>query len=237
MIKEQTSQGEIIVDLPDSVKNIILKMSGGADSSLMAYLFAEYKKNYRPDLELIAITLNVKRKPYQIIYAQKVIDWIGKTLNIKFKDHITDQSGTDYSDESNGDDLYADDQWNLVNEAYHKHQGHAHCIGITRNPPVGSFHHLGLSKEYDESERDWERQPELPSEPIFIDHQTHVSIQPFVNVDKRAVHEIYSRKGLMDSLYPLTRSCESPARGRQIDIHCGECWWCAERLWGFGRLE
>jgi len=58
--------------------------------------------------------------------------------------------------------------------------------------------------------------------------------RPFINLDKKDVSKLYSSLDLLDSLYPLTRSCEniySP------DKHCGKCFWCEERLWGFGYLE
>lgn len=33
-------------------------------------------------------------------------------------------------------------------------------------------------------------------------------------------------------LYALTISCESLTD--PDPIHCGDCWWCEERKWGFG---
>lgn len=58
--------------------------------------------------------------------------------------------------------------------------------------------------------------------------------RPFINLDKKDISKLYSSLDLLDSLYPLTRSCEniySP------DKHCGKCFWCEERHWGFGYLE
>lgn len=57
---------------------------------------------------------------------------------------------------------------------------------------------------------------------------------PFRNANKKDIANIYKELGLTDTLFPLTRSCEDPA---WLDGHCGKCWWCQERLWGFGRLE
>ena len=47
--------------------------------------------------------------------------------------------------------------------------------------------------------------------------------------------------GIVDELFPLTRSCESEEKGQQMldggpEEHCGKCWWCLERQWAFGRL-
>lgn len=55
---------------------------------------------------------------------------------------------------------------------------------------------------------------------------------PFFNIDKSKIAEMYRYYGLMDTLFPLTRSCESLTLR---EGHCGECWWCEERKWAFGR--
>lgn len=57
---------------------------------------------------------------------------------------------------------------------------------------------------------------------------------PFYNVDKKRIAELYHHYGLMDTLYPLTRSCESHIL---TEGHCGVCWWCEERQWAFGKLN
>jgi len=57
---------------------------------------------------------------------------------------------------------------------------------------------------------------------------------PFANINKQQIKELYDMLEVTDQLFPLTRSCESLA---QSAGHCGECWWCEERRWAFGRLE
>ena len=56
---------------------------------------------------------------------------------------------------------------------------------------------------------------------------------PLINLNKRDIANKYEELALTDTLFPLTTSCESihPVTG-----HCGECWWCQERLHAFGRL-
>lgn len=60
---------------------------------------------------------------------------------------------------------------------------------------------------------------------------------PFYKITKKELAEIYKEKGLTDTLYPFTRSCESLDKELWESLeHCGKCWWCEERLWAFGRL-
>jgi 7-cyano-7-deazaguanine synthase in queuosine biosynthesis len=56
---------------------------------------------------------------------------------------------------------------------------------------------------------------------------------PFTNLDKKDIFELYKREDVLGSLYPVTYSCENPSMNPH---HCGECWWCEERKWGFGYL-
>jgi hypothetical protein len=56
---------------------------------------------------------------------------------------------------------------------------------------------------------------------------------PFTNVDKRGIARMYQDLDLLQSLFPLTRSCVSNSWRYG---HCGACWFCSERQWGFGCL-
>ena len=58
------------------------------------------------------------------------------------------------------------------------------------------------------------------------------------NIDKKGVAELYETLGVMETLFPLTRSCEAYAHESHynIDKHCEKCWFCMERIYAFGRL-
>lgn len=58
--------------------------------------------------------------------------------------------------------------------------------------------------------------------------------RPFANLHKKDVADLYRQLDLEKKLFSITRSCEnidSPSK------HCGQCFWCEERHWGFGYLE
>ena len=57
---------------------------------------------------------------------------------------------------------------------------------------------------------------------------------PLINNNKRDVAKIYRFFNVEKELFPVTRSCEND---KHLDSHCGKCWWCQERIWGFGYLE
>ena len=57
---------------------------------------------------------------------------------------------------------------------------------------------------------------------------------PFINMDKKDLALIYKEHNLLSTLFPITRSCITETMN--FDAHCGECWWCKERIWAFGKL-
>lgn len=57
---------------------------------------------------------------------------------------------------------------------------------------------------------------------------------PFFNHNKHDIFMLYEKLGVLEDIFPITRSCESL---ELTSGHCGSCWWCEERAWAFGRLE
>ena len=115
--------------------------------------------------------------------------------------------------------------------------------GVTSNPPERVTDTFGM----DTTQHD--RTPE--NKTLLHDDGYYT---PWTNVDKRKIAEMYQHAGLMQDLFPLTRSCEyNPDYDRKALFHktkgyasgvkdpgmghCGVCWWCEERLWAFGRLK
>ena len=58
-----------------------------------------------------------------------------------------------------------------------------------------------------------------------------LSETPYSKLTKRDIALKYYEYGIHNKLFPLTFSCIV-----NTDVHCGKCWWCQERLWGFGRI-
>jgi hypothetical protein len=100
--------------------------------------------------------------------------------------------------------------------------------GVTKNPPFEVMTTFTL-----ESLENSERDP-TAIRPI----KNGDWYRPWTNWDKKDLYNVYQQHNLIDTLFPVTRSCEwlnhpwpDPGIG-----HCGKCWWCEERQWGFGRL-
>jgi hypothetical protein len=101
--------------------------------------------------------------------------------------------------------------------------------GLTINPPDEVLNSFDIKlDELERNNRDSTIEKDLFSNQCYM---------PFRNLNKQDIAELYKYYGLLDTLFPSTRSCEwypemggsDPGLG-----HCGNCWWCLEREWGFG---
>jgi hypothetical protein len=69
-----------------------------------------------------------------------------------------------------------------------------------------------------------------PTSSLKLDNRVYV---PLYNYNKKDIARLYRHFGLEQKLLPVTRSCEND---NHLDSHCGNCWWCHERVWAFGSL-
>jgi len=233
MLEIQTTQKIFKLDLPKEYKNVGIKMSGGTDSSIIAFMLSYYRKYHRPDINLHAISMNHPLKPFQVPFAKKVVEFLEKEFEFKFSSHTTGEGTPDGN--------YAGEQWYYVEKAYMDNQLDGHFMGQTTNP-IDYKENAVLVDQWD-----W-RSPERDQGNYHVDihnvsHEyeewTNKRIRargyyPLLFVDKKCVRELYEHFGVLDSLFPITRSCEDITH--DFSHHCGKCWWCGERQYGFGRL-
>lgn len=217
----KNSQDDYKMSIDSSITRIGLKISGGADSALVAYMLAKYAEAERPDLKIYPITGVSEQKPYQEIFSKQVITKIESLVNYTFNTHITGAVRSDTN--------YVKDQETLVNNAYESHVLQAHYAGITANPSAEQAPEL---VDPSASHEDWynDRQRGLEKKQYTYAPST----RPLINTDKKGVYEHYVTLGILEEIFPLTRSCE--IHTLDFSTHCGECWFCKERQWGFGRL-
>lgn len=204
------SQQDIVINFDNNVKDIALKISGGADSAILCYILGLYKKKYRPDINIHTITSDSNLKPYQVMFADRIIEKVSTMLDIKF--------GNRYTNTVNSLN-YADDQFEFLKSLRLKKCFEFSVTGETKNPPIA----LDTICE-PPTGRSGENMPTLVGN----------GFKPFRNIDKKGIKELYDTLGVLEDLFPLTRSCEEfPTT--DFSKHCEKCWFCAERFWGFGR--
>jgi hypothetical protein len=216
------SQQDIEFNIPNSVNNIGIKISGGADSAMICYLLSKYKVTERPEITIHPITAVNILKPYQLIFSKKVIEFCEKEFDIKFSEHI-------YCDPAMEGPEIQTAQDKLLNDAYYSGTIDCHFTGITCNPPItvcNSFSEPIVDERDFERDRTEELKSVMPRPNCY---------RPFANLDKKGIAELYNHFNLMDTLFPITKSCEAKTYDWSTP-HCGKCWFCHERHWGFGKL-
>lgn len=212
------------------IKTVGVWCSGGVDSSLMLYLVTKEIIEKNLDIEIIPLTMR-RPKPSNPYFASEVVEFLENHFNYQYKDHLIHYPSMDNYD---GDEEWDRDFfYNLQEELYSDGIIQRVYNGTTLNPPIELQIQLGWdgvpgtaekSRGQHHGWRQW-----VYKKPSGLE-----LIEPFRNTDKKGVAKVYKDEGLVETLFPLTRSCEDP---NGLIGHCGWCWWCSEREWAFGKLE
>jgi len=201
------------IKIPIMKGGLSLSFSGGIESTLLLYLLLQNSND-----KIYACTIvkgrnnNIDEK--RSINALEACVSLTKNKNVE---HIVEHVGLNTKKNS-----YVQKPIELKQKKYTTY----HYTGITANPPkniANSF--LGAEHNQDHHVRD----PLINRKVIDNDW-----ITPFWNIDKLKIASIYEELDIMNSLFPFTNSCESD--NAKLLNHCGKCWQCKERQWGFNIL-
>ena len=221
--------------------NIALSLSGGADSTLLAYLVCDLlvKNNLNATVHVINHVRMWKTRPWQSDIFQTVFDWLTHHFSsITFKLHtnflapdieygnIGPTIIDEYGKKVSGDNIQIRA---FAEYICYNNNVEVHYNGTTRNPKDQNFGGLA-SRDIDSTvDNDYLR---------LMIHMNKLVSHPFRFVDKSWIVKQYKRLELME-LFDLTRSCEGNFEGTDYLTYrptqevptCGECFWCKERAW------
>jgi hypothetical protein len=211
------------VEIPVPEGTIGVSCSGGADSVALLYTLM----HELPDKRINVYTAIENDLDFRILAGPAVSTILGKTIQrigprkIKHKIMYHNSETNDFPPEQ----LLKHPLDDLSN-------GHIVALysGITATPPID------IARSFDDDPymlEEVERRAPGQNLPTVMENGLYM---PFRNHDKKIIAEIYQHYNLMDWLYPLTFSCEKTTNTFENPSHCGECWWCQEREWAFGRL-
>lgn len=223
------------VNIPiEDFTKIAVRFSGGADSSLLLCMLADAIRNATPDAELYPLTVWTPHRPFNEFYANSVYE---KVVEL-YPDVKVHQPEIFRCEEHS---QYSTMQRFAESEAVRKYNVEISFVGVTRNPPEEDN---GFPKEIWE----WRDKKRDDGNSHAFEHCVvddaggdlragmHLC-SPLKELTKRDICNLYKHFGILESIYPLTYSCEGyPQDNDHYQKHCGKCWWCYERKWGFGRL-
>ena len=231
------------VDIPldPNWQQIAVSLSGGADSTLLAYLLCNIIKEQNLNIKVHCIShvRMWKTRPWQ----QHDSLGIFQQLSIRFPDiefqrhtnfiapdleygnigpNLTDEYGKQVSGDNIQQRAYAEFVCFTYNiDAYYN--------GVTRNPRLSNFNGM-VERNLD---------PTDDNQHLYImKHMDRYAVHPFRFVEKDWVVKQYRRLDLW-KLFEMTRSCEGEFNGINYLTYmtgqyvpvCGKCFWCKEREW------
>jgi hypothetical protein len=204
-----------------TLNTIGIWMSGGADSSMLTYLLAKKIKDEKLNIKIQPLSVR-RGRPNNPIYAGNVVDFIENDLDIKMNEHIIY-----YPDILDEHQREIKEFWDRDDENFREGVFQILYSGITCNPPVDDKT-IPLNKE-----RSRDADADRPLKSV---NGIRYYLNPFFDIHKKQLAELYKENDLLDTLFPITYSCEGEAEVTKTHTqHCEKCWWCQERFWAFGR--
>lgn len=199
------------VTIPIIDEPIGINVSGGTDSALLLFFLMKYASK-----KIYIFTLANRRK--RRLNAKCTIDIVDKCIELTGNTNI--QHIINYAENQNQRNVK-----DLPNNFLSKKNIKILYEGVTANPPQEVLNNFtDMTTELDRDS--------TIIKPVF---RTPDLCWPWVNLDKKTIAKIYNEYNLIETLFSITRSCETLSEFE--NRHCGYCWWCQERKWGFGRLD
>jgi 7-cyano-7-deazaguanine synthase in queuosine biosynthesis len=207
---------EVSVKIYDGPIGIMV--SGGVDSAILLYYLMKHIKD---TIHIYTTGSNLKYRRNSIIAPRVVEKCIELTGNNNVVHHIHYDEAATESSPCNAPQKDIDKQ--EINIVYD---------GTTMNPPHDIASQFTPKLGFDSSRSDTGNNIMLYNDDKFY--------MPWANTNKKDIAGMYRKENLIDSLLPTTRSCEYDPTCEYFDNikdpgleHCGECWWCKEKEWGF----
>lgn len=227
------SNDHVVDFLPEKVINdlrnydtVAISLSGGSDSALILFMLCEEISKGTIDVSIQPKC--VQDMPNLHLASQSIIEQYRKMYpSVVIKDLV-------YLPEVNSEKL-SDSKRNyyfLKLDTMYKLQNTFTFVGTTSQPPLSvlTTSRYGFDRI-------------LKDRPVVGDDGDYsyepYNYQPFIHVDKRFVADMYRKYNLMETIYPLTKSCTNSDKilTENFTKPCKKCWWCAEKKWAFGLYD
>ena len=212
--------------------NIGVKLSGGADSSIIYYALCHIFKD-DANVNIVPVTIGTDEKWWYPEGAKKVIDVVGQLTGKYPIEHLVAENIPHTMPN------YVNSQNEIAEKAMEKYKiNPIHFYsGLTYNPPMqrmityfeNRYKHHGLDLEEvmrNINDRDQSRDGKV---------NKHLDSTTRPLKDKLDTANWYRHYNVVDTLYPHTFSCESIQT--ETVKHCKHCFFCLERYFAFGRIE
>lgn len=210
--------------------NIMVSLSGGADSALLAYILAFHIKERGLPTKVYLITCEVLTRPYNLLYSYEVSKKIEELLDFRFEKHFV--YGRPDHIKKFSSEQKVEFHSRYVSSYMKSYQIEELYSGLTANPPEDVLPDTeNAERERCRDDLSWRRDLEV-REGLQV---------PFIHIDKLVIAKLFDHYQITEALLPITRSCESDLEESdffkktcfEIRSPGEECWWCREKAYGF----
>jgi len=243
-----------VMDIINQQEYIGIRLSGGIDSAILCYVVLKYF----PHIKLVPITFYNKLRPIaesSVANVLRVLNDLNPNNNLMpqevgifdttgFVRTIKDHDGIKYHPK----DIF---QRQFVKDMFDRHEGKLNLVlsGETHNPPIQDQAALGMEDQF-MKDRNATRDDLLRV--YSYKDITKYEYSPFRNYDKKQIAGVCRELGLMDTLFPVSETCETEPHkyvgyvlkekfGMIYDRPgiepCQGCWPCREKFWAYGVFD
>lgn len=221
-----TNGQSTIIPLSPEWKTVGIQLSGGLDSGLLLYLITKTIKEHNLDIKILPISIEIPSKAKNLSSARKIISVITELLDaentiLPGKElFMPEEESTHKGNKKNM--FFNKEIKNLIRNK----EINFEYNGNTKNPPNKirkQFINNKIGRQIDRDAR-------------TSIYNGIYSASPHALIDKQGIVSLYIKNDLVDLLASHTLSCDANVSDIikfQMDIPCGNCWWCYERKWGF----
>ena len=219
---EANGTNRTIIPYSPDWKRIMLQTSGGLDSSLLLYLTARTFIELGLKSEIVPFSVEVPNKVKNLESARAVIETVREAVGYDFI-----SKGVEViMPESEMMPPKKNQFFNSTIMQFIENEGiDFEFNGNTKNPPLSARSHFP---------HDYSRELTRDHRPTI--YNATISACPHAMNDKSGIVFLYKKFGLIESLAPLTLSCDinlDKMQRKGWGFPCGNCWWCHERAWVF----
>lgn len=218
------SGSSTIIPLGKDWHTVGIQVSGGLDSALLLFLTTKAIQESGLNIRIQPISVFIPTKVKNIAATDAIIDKVREITGVDF---INDGLVFDMPmEETTTHDGKKDGFFvKMIRSMFIDGKIDFEYNGNTKNPPEEVRKHF---------KNDQHRQRNRDNATSI--YNTSHSASPHYNMDKSDIVNLYIKYNLVDTLAPLTVSCDeniAVVHEYETTVPCGTCWWCRERAWGF----
>lgn len=208
----------ILVDLENLIKNnkiIGISISGGVDSTLLAYLLHDIK--YKTNSDVILKFFCVPRPDDSLVHAQRIVDYIDNHFN---------QPPSTIHCVGRGDLHHSEQVKSGMMEAIQSYDLDVLVSAVTKNPESCDPPEYLSNYKYGEF-TDPNGTPY--NGPVRVKPKNPKIVSPFWDITKEHTVRLIKELNLTE-IPKITHTCTGSKT-----LRCNRCWQCCERAWGFAK--